>query len=108
MYFDESTLPWALRWVPRTSLVRLTWDGTVCYEMNALGDLRLKGMPPAAKLIAEQGVKSSAPGEVAWELFYIACTLYTLAFCALAARAPRFQRLSQGSADARPEKKKSE
>ena len=101
LYFDEGTLPWVLRWMPRASLVRLTWDGTLCYEMNALGALKLKGMPPAAKLIADQGVKSSEPGDVAWELFCIACTLYTLAFCALAARAPRFQRLSQGSPGAK-------
>ena len=81
LYFDESTLPWALQWVPRTSVVRLSWDGMMAYEMGGV---------------------STAEGE----LLLMAAVLFVVAFVGLWLRSPKFERLdgkapipSKGKAD---------
>jgi len=99
LYFDQSTLPWALRWVPSTSLVRRAWDGAVCYELGAIGTLGVVGLPTTEQMLAEHGVHGRAAEEAAWALALIASLLYTLAFCALAVRGPRFQTLRGGGGD---------
>ena len=96
LYFDARTLPWALRWVPQTSLVRLTWDGLIAHEMSAIGALGLRGLPHTAELAQEHGVSLAAADESARQLAAITLLLYTLAFASLAARAPRFYQLRSG------------
>ena len=85
MYFDASTLPWLLRWVPRASIVRVAWDGAVASEFAVLdGNLE--------ELLAEQGIEGQRWG--VGELLGMAAVLSLAAFCAFAARAPRFQALA--------------
>ena len=55
LYFDASTLPWALRWVPRVSVVRLAWDGMVAYETGAV-DGTWHGAEGELLLMADQVV----------------------------------------------------
>ena len=55
--------------------------------------MRVEGLPSTEALLAEQGVTPIAPGDAALELAIIACMLYAVAFCALVAKAPRFQTL---------------
>lgn len=78
LYFDASTLPWALRWVPRVSVVRLAWDGMVAYETGAV-----------------DGTWHGAEGE----LLLMTAVLYALAFVGLWLRRPQFARLGTGRQD---------
>ena len=105
LYFDASTLPRVLQWVPRTSLVRITWEGALVHEMSALAQLQrrpsssssnaaAKIREHAAALLAAQGVDpTQQPGQAMMDLALIALVLYLVAFAALALKAPRFQRL---------------
>ena len=64
-------------------------------ELRAVGALGLEGMPSTEQLLAEQGVQPMTAGDAAWALVALAAVLYAAAFCALAARAPRFQALHE-------------
>ena len=110
MYFDASTLPWVIRWLPRTSIIRVTWDGLLECEVWKLAKAAV--VPSAVALLAEHGVESgstSAPrgrrglveetepvqlGRTAtFELLRISVVLLVAAYMALAAKAPRFHAL---------------
>ena len=120
VYFDASTLPWLLRWLPRASIIRVAWDGLLRHEFHALE--RLGVVPSAAELLAEHGVASAnaaaatalhatrrrkanrgegaAPvgGVEMFELVRITAILLAAAYIALAAKAPRFHALGAGGA----------
>ena len=110
MYFDASTLPWVIRWLPRTSIIRVTWDGILECEVWKLAKAAV--VPSAVALLAEHGVESgstTAPrgrrglveetepvqlGRAATiELLRISVVLLVAAYMALAAKAPRFHAL---------------
>ena len=54
LYFDASTLPWLLRWLPRASIVRVTWGGLLTCEAFALA--RVGIVPSAQGLLTEHGI----------------------------------------------------
>ena len=104
LYFDVSTLPWLLRWLPRASIVRVAWDGMVTSELTALAtgldehDKRGRFTGGKASLVStllgEQGVEGGRWAVA--ELVGMAALFSLAAFCALAARAPRFQPVKGG------------
>lgn len=95
MYFDATTLPFFLRWLPRASIVRVAWDGLLHQELHALATHGVGAS--AAQLLAANGVGGAEPaaagggsGRAAAELLRIYGLLLVGAYVALAAKAPRF------------------
>ena len=99
MYFDASTLPWALRWVPRTSIVRLTWDGMMRNEMDALEQAGIAAS--AGRVLADNGVTAGGASAAVVDLLTISAVLLGAAFLALVAKAPRFEGVSRKTDEAK-------
>ena len=92
MYFDATTLPWALQWMPRTSMVRVTCDGMMRSETAALEAAGV--VKSAAAILADNGVAPASPTAAALDLLVIAGVLFVAAYLALAVKAPRFAAIS--------------
>jgi hypothetical protein len=106
LYFDETTLPAPLRWLPAASPVKRTWEGLVA---NEFADFAFDDAPQrrwwwwllgsadrpvkyadGAAVLAEAGIGAETVGRSALLLSAALVALHAMAYCALVLKAPRF------------------